>query len=62
MAGDTRVGRKELIDYFCCSWNTIKKHLKSINDKSIYYKTVAGKHVVVVPRYEKKYGAPSITQ
>lgn len=56
--GNLVEGKKQLIDYFGASWNTIKKRLKHINDTNIVYKNFAGKWILVRDAYEKKYGCP----
>lgn len=59
MIEDDKVqGRKFIAAYFDCSWNTAKKHCLEINDKSIFYYTIAGKPTLIPSKYEKKYGSP----
>jgi len=59
MADNNRIeGRKSLADYFDADIGTVLKHLATINDRKIYYRTIAGKHVIIRDAYEKKYGNP----
>ena len=61
MADDIRSGEKDITKYLGCSWKTAKKRMREIQDPSICYKTCgSGKWVLIVPKYEKKYGSPRI--
>jgi hypothetical protein len=51
-------GKKAIVSYFECSWNTIKKRLRTINDTEIFYYTFAGRPILVVKKYELRYGSP----
>ena len=59
MADNNRIeGQKALVDYFEASWKTVVKHLNDIKDRRIYYRTIAGKHVLIRDAYEQKHGSP----